>query len=216
MTLGQIKSYVWSMVDDLGGNYFTTDELTRYANQMMRETQKLLIQAGNNWYTTIDATQSTVINQGNYTLPTDFLKMNRIELVQNSGPNETRYSPKSITLNQKDLISFDSDVAGFYILKNTLWFAPFPQTVKTIRMYYTYRVAEMTLDADTPDVPAEYHEYIADRVAEICFLKDGRDASFIRYKCDKVEQFLNRDAIERAQDHASRVVIVDEDNGVYG
>ena len=213
MTVGQIKAYVASMVDDLQFAYFTEPELLRYINQMQQETQKLLIQAGNNWYTTIDATQSTVINQGNYTVPTDFLKMNRIELVTNAGVNETRYSIQSITLNQKDAVSFDSDVAGFYILKSTLWLSPFPSTVRLIRMYYTYRIAAVAVDADIPDVPLEYHEYIADRVAEICFLKDGRDASFIRYKCDKVEQFLKQDAIERSQDHASRVVIVNDDGG---
>lgn len=199
------------MVDDLELSYFTTTELTRYANQMLREVQKLLIQAGNNWYVQIDATQSTVVNQANYSLPTDFLKMNRVELVTNAGVNETRYSVINIPLSQKDSISFDSDVAAYYILKSTLYFVPLPQTVKTIRFYYTYRVAEMSSDSDTPDLPAEFHEYLADRVAEICFLKDGRDASFIRYKCDKVEQFLKQDAIERNQVSASRVVVVDED-----
>ena len=212
MTLGEIKAYVWSMTDDLNGDYFTTAELTRYANQMMRETQKLLIQAGNNWYVKIDQTQSTVINQGNYTLPSDFLVMNRIELVQNSGPNETRYSVRSITLNQKDSVCFNSDAAGFYLLKNILWFAPFPSTVKTIRLYYTYLIAEISADVDVPDVPAQYHEYIADRVTEICFLKDGRDSSFVRYRCDVVENALKQTAIERNQDHASTVVIVDEDS----
>lgn len=213
MTLGQIKSYVWSMVDDLNGDYFTTAELTRYANQMLRECQKLLIQSGNNWYVQIDATQSTVINQANYTLPTDFLKINRLELVQNPGTNETRYAVQNIPLAQKDSIAFDSDVAAFYILKSTLYLTPLPQTVKTIRIYYTYRVAEMTSDSDTPDLPSEFHEYLADRIAETCFLKDGRDASFIRQRCDQVEQYMKADAIERSQVSASRVVIVDDDGG---
>lgn len=201
------------MCDDYNppGSYFTTAELTRYANQMAAETQKLLIQAGNNWYVKIDQTASTVINQAAYTLPTDFLKMNRIELVMNPGTNETRYSVAHIPLSQKDSIAFDSDVAAFYLLKSTLYFTPVPQTVKTIRYYYTYRIAQMTLDADIPDVPEEFHEYLADRVAEICFLKDGRDASFIRYKCDKVEQFLKQDAIERSQVGSSVVVCLDDD-----
>lgn len=215
MTVGEIKAYVWSMVDDLNGDYFTSPEVLRYINQMQQEVQKLLIQSGNNWYVIIDQTQSTVINQGNYTVPTDFLKMNRIELVQNPGVNETRYSIQSIPLSQKDAICFDSDVAGFYLLKNTLWFSPFPTTVKTIRLYYTYRIPPVAVDADIPDVPLQYHEYLADRVAEICFLKDGRDASFIRAKCMSTEQDLKNDAIERNQDHASRVVSVDEDGGIF-
>lgn len=213
MTLGQIKSYVWSLVDDPNGDYFLTADLTRYANQMLRECQKLLIQSGNNWYVQIDATQSTVINQANYTLPSDFLKINRLELVQNPGTNETRYAVQNIPLAQKDSIAYDSDVAAFYILKNTLYLTPVPQTVKTIRFYYTYRVAEMTSDSDTPDLPTEFQEYLADRVAELCFLKDGRDAGFIRNRCDQVEQYFKSDAIERSQVSASRVVIVDDDGG---
>lgn len=215
MTVDQINAYVWSMTDDLQGAYFTAPELLRYINQMQKEVQKLLIQSGNNWYVIIDQSQSTVINQGNYTLPVDFLNMNRIELVQNPGTNETRYSIQSITLNQKDSICFDSDVAGFYLLKNTLWLSPFPTTVKTIRMYYTYLIPDVVIGTDVPDIPVQYHEYLADRVTEICFLKDGRDASFIRFKCDQVEKDLKNTAIERNQDHASRVVIVDEDSGGY-
>lgn len=211
MTVGEIKAYVASMVDDLQFAYFTESELLRYINQMMRECQKLLLQSGNNWYVKIDQSQQTVLNQIAYTLPTDFLIMNRVELVQNPGVNETRYSVQSIVLNQKDSIAFDSDVAAFYILKDTFYLTPQPQTVKTIRMYYSYLIPEVALDADVPDVPKQYHEYIADRVAETCFLKDGRDASFIRFRCDQVEKALLQTAIERNQDHASRVVIVDDD-----
>ena len=216
MTVGEIKAYVASMVDDKQFAYFTETELLIYINQEMRETQKLILQAGSNWYVKIDQSQSTVVNQANYTLPTDFLIMNRIELVTNPGVNETRYSVQSIVLNQKDSIAWDNDVAGFYFLKNTLYFAPIPRTVRTIRMYYSYLIPEVALDADTPDVPPQYHEYIADRVACTCFLKDGRDPSFILRRTQIVEDALKQTAIERAQDHASRVVIVDEDSGIYG
>lgn len=215
MTVLQIKNYVWSLVDDPSGTYFTTIELDRYINQCIRETQKKLIAAGNNWYVKIDESQSTVINQGNYSLPSDFLKINRIELVQNPGVNETRYSLQSIPLSNKDAIAFDSDTAAFYLLKSTLWLAPFPSTVRTIRVYYTYLVAETTSDSDVPDVPPEYHEYIAMKVAEKCFIKDGREATLVMQNIMEVEKSLEADAIERNQDHASRVVVVSDDHGVY-
>lgn len=215
MTVAQIKAYVASLVDDLNFDYFTNTELLRFINQAQQEVQKRLILAGNNWYVTIDATQSTVINQANYTLPTDFLKMNRLELVLNPGSQEQRYALKSITLNQKDMGFQAADSVGWYILKSTLYLNPLPQTVRTIRMYYTYRIAEVTSDSDTPDVPSEYHEYLAHLVAAKCFLKDGRDASFILQQIKFVEDNLTASAIERAQDHASQVVVVDEDVTVY-
>lgn len=216
MNVGQIKAYVASLVDDLQMTYFTPTELLRYINQEMRETQKKLIAAGNNWYIKIDESQSTVVNQLAYTVPTDFLKFNRIELCTNiNTTSETRYNISSITLNQKDMMFAQSDTTCFYLLKNTLYLTPQPKTIRTIRMYYTYLIAEVAIDADIPDVPPEYHEYIAMLVAAQCFLKDGRDAGFILNKTKMVEEALKADAIERNQDHASTVVICDNDSLSY-
>lgn len=215
MTVGEIKAYVASLVDDLQYAYFTETELLRFINQAQQETQKKLVLAGNNWYVKIDQTQSTVVNQANYTLPTDFLKMNRLELVNNPGNNEDRYSLKSITLNQKDMGFQASDSVGFYLLKNILYLNPKPQNIRTIRMYYTYRIAAVVLDADIPDVPPEFHEYLAYLVALKCFQKDGRDPNFILQQTKVWEDNLEAEAIERNQDHASCVVVVDEDVTVY-
>lgn len=216
MTVLEIKNYVASLVDDLQMTYFTPTELLRYINQEMRETQKKLIAAGNNWYIKIDESQSTVVNQIAYTVPTDFLKFNRIELCTNiNTTSETRYNISSITLNQKDMMFAQSDVTCFYLLKKTLYLVPQATTIRTIRMYYTYLIPEVANDSDVPDVPPEYHEYIAMLVAAQCFLKDGRDASFILKKTMMVEEALKADAIERNQDHASTVVICDNDSLLY-
>lgn len=215
MTVQQIYDYVGSLVDDKDFGYFTTTELLRYINQKAREVQKELVLAGNNWYVQIDESQTTTINQANYTLPTDFLKMNRIELVQNPGTNEQRYPLVSITLNQKDRLYLEADTSCYYLLKNTLYLNPMPKTVKTIRMYYTYRIAECTSSSDTPDVPAEYQEYLANLVVMKCFLKDGRDPGFILNEVEMVRKALAASAIERAQDHASTVVVMDDDSMVY-
>lgn len=215
MTTGEIKAYVASLVDDLSFGYFTQAELLRYINQEIRETQKKLIAAGNNWYVKIDQSQSTVVNQIAYSVPTDFLKFNRIELVDNPGVNETRYPLCSIVLSQKDNVYTDFQPIGFYLLKSTLYLTPVPTIVKTIRMYYTYLIPEVVLDADIPDVPVEYHEYVANLVAAKCFLKDGRDPGFIMASVKMVEDALKADAIERNQDHASVVVVVD-DSGYGG
>lgn len=211
MTVLDIKNYVWSLVDDLNGDYFTSAQLLIYINQCQQETQKKLVLSGNNWYLKT-TTAALVVNQYIYTLPTDFLKLNRLESCINIGTtNEERYSIKSITLNQKDDFFQDSEPIGYYFVKSEIYLTPPPKSVRTLRYYYTYRIAPVVLDADIPDVPEEYHEYIANLVAQRCFLKDGRDPGFILTQIKEVEANLTASAIERAQDHASTVVVISED-----
>lgn len=217
MNVGQIKSYVWSLCDDLAGSYFTTTELTRFINQEQQETQKQLVLSGNNWYLKVDQSGSTVVNQQGYTLPTDLLAINRIELVQNPGVNEAVFPLTSITLNQKDAFqNFSGMPCAYYLQKNTIQMIPAPQQVWTIRYYYTYQIADISSDSDTPDVPTEFHEYLAKRVAMQCFIKDGRDATLLLRDIQKVEDDLKARAIERAQDRMSTIVINSDDAlGVY-
>lgn len=216
MTVAEIKAYVRSLVDDEAGGYFTDADLLRFINQSQQETQKRLVMSGNNWYTKIDTSNTTVLNQANYSLPSDFLKMQRIEVVTNPGTTENRYTLSSVTLNQKDMGYQDSDSLSYYLVKSTLYLAPPPKTAgRTLRLYYVYRIADVANDSDTPDVPVEFHEYLANLVALRCFLKDGRDASFIVRMTEMVEKQLDAEAIERTQDHASTVVIADENTQVY-
>ena len=209
MNVGQIKAYVASLVDDLQFSYFTETELLRYINQAQQEVQKKLVLAGNNWYVKI-TTAAMVVNQKNYTLPSDFLKMNRVESVENPGVNEDRYPLCSISLNQKDNFDQSADSCAWYLIKDDIYLTPSPKTARILRYYYTYRIAEVTIDADIPDVPLEYHEYLANLVAQRCFLKDGRDPGFILTEIRQVEDNLTASAVERAQDHASMVVVVDD------
>lgn len=208
MTLGQMKAYIASLVDDLNYGYFTETQLLRFINQAQRETQKKLIQAGNNWYLKENTSLTTVANQSDYSLPSDFLKLNRLEVVRNiSTPNETINALSSITLNQKDFFPTSGDPIAFYFKKNTLVLTPKPQSSgDTLRLTYTYRVLDLVNDNDVPDVPEEFHDYMAHLATIQCFIKDGRDASLLVSYTKEVEKRLDADAIERAQDRASTIV----------
>lgn len=215
MNVGEMCSYISYLVDDLNFGYFTKPQLYRFINQAAAEAQKKLIAAGNNWYLKKDESQTTIINQELYTPPTDLMDINRIELVQNPGPNETRYPLTSITLNQKDMFGYNpAQTYAFYFFKNQIAFVPIPNTNQyTIRFYYTYRIAEITGDSDTVDMPAEFHEYVCHLAALKCFIKDGRDASLLLKFTDDVEKRLERQAIQRAQDRATTIVQTSTDFG---
>ena len=214
MTVLEIKNYVGSLVDDLSFSYFTTSELTRYINQEIRETAKVLNQAGNNWYLKKDESGSTVANQQEYTPPSDCMAILRLEWVLNPGINETSVGLTSITLNQKDVFAVYADPVAYFWRGPKIALVPIPQSVRTLRYWYLYRVPEISSDSDTPDIPTEYHEYLAMRVAKKCLIKDGRDASLLLEDLRKVEDDLKAEAQQRSQDRSRQVVCTDD--GSFG
>jgi hypothetical protein len=206
MNLGEVKAFASYLVDDLNMTYFGTTQMTAFANHAQAETQKLLIQAGQNYYITGHTFASVAYQQG-YSLPANFLKLNRLEYVIGTAPNDSVYPVNSITMNQQDMFQrYGNYPAAFYFSQYQIQLVPIPDAVTSFRMKYTYRVADMTADANTPDVPTQYHDYLAYLVAIQCFIKDGRDPSTLLQYTMKVEEEIKRDAIERAQDRAPSVV----------
>lgn len=214
MTVAQMIAYILSEVDDLQGAYFTEPQLIRYINQAAGECQKKLLAAGNNWYVkkTADGAYLTVANQDTYTPPNDALDINRIELVQNPGVNENRVALTSITLNQKDYFyGYTQWPVAFYFQKTDIVMCPAPQIAGlTIRYYYSYRIAEVTTTSETVDVPPEFHEWIVYLCIIKCFAKDGRDPGYFLGMVKEIEQRLEKQAIQRAQDRASTVVLTSD------
>lgn len=214
MNLGEMKAYIGSLVDDKAYAYFTEPELTRFINQSAKETQKRLIQSGNNWYVKKDETIVTVVGQQFYNFPSDFMKLNRMELVTDINTNsEVSLTLNSITLNQQDAFSKSAATpVGFFDMKSTFGLVPKPDSVKTLRMYYTYRIVEVSSNSDIVDVPEEFHTYVCHLAAIQCFLKDNRDASLLMRWTSEVERNLDKDAEQRLQDQANKVVLTSEDS----
>lgn len=215
MTLGQMYLDLSYTLDDPNFGYFKKPQLLRFLNNAQRELQKLLLQSGNSWYN-IEKTKPTVTNQAAYSLPYNFLKLNRLEMVQNPGVNETRMQLSFITMNQKDYFPNYGQPNAYYLSRTDLVLVPIPQnSIFTLRLNYSYRVADMSGDeSETPDVPEEYHELLVLFAAVDCMLKDGRDASLLEKKRDEWVLRMRRDADERTQDSPRMVRVTDGDNMV--
>lgn len=220
MNVQEMLNYIWSETDDLLGAYFTQPQVIRYINQAAQECQKKLIAAGNNWYLkkTADGAYLTVVNQDTYSPPVDLLNINRLEIVQNPGVNENRVALNSITLNQKDYFNgYTSWPVAFFFEKTDIVVVPAPQIGGlTIRYWYTYRIAEVTLVSETIDIPSEYHEYVVYLCILKCFAKDGRDPGYFLQMVKDIENRLEKQAIQRAQDHAPHIIMQSEGSGSWG
>lgn len=214
LELQQLTSY-W--LDDLNFGYFTQTQVKRWLNNAQQEAQKILIQSSENWF--LDCVTTTcVANQPNYALPDDFLKLNRLQVVENPGTSsEDRTQIFGVVLSQDKLLTQSPAFpAAYYLKSNQLILVPVPDSTYTLRMDYTFRLADMVLDGDVSDIPEQYHEYIALLAAISGFLKDDRNPSSLLAKKQWYEELFKRDSEDRKVDAPREVISTKDDYFMYG
>lgn len=211
MNLGTLRTLVSQWVDDPQNGYFTATTLNLFLNNAQKEVQKLLIQAGDSYYTKL-VTTNTVQNQQDYLLPSDLLKVTRLEVIASgSGITADRRLLQKITINQQGMIGAASGLPNVYFWqKSRLSLLPVPDNVYVLNLYYNYLIADMVLDADVPDVPQDFQEFIAVLAAYDCFIKDDRPPQNIVMKKEYYEKILKQIAEER-DISGPRMVVMTED-----
>lgn len=195
-------------VDDLAMTYFTPSQIQTWLNNGQREVQKKLLQSPGNWYVT-PVNTPTVQNQAIYALPADYLKCHRIEIVlSGTTPNEVKSPLDVITINEQDLFpNGPGNPGAYYLFKNNINLVPIPSTAgQTIRLYYSYLVADMVLSNDVPDVPYQYEELIAWYAIRDAFIKDQREMGEVQKKIDVYEAMMKEDMQQRDVSRGRRIV----------
>lgn len=218
MTFLELQDAALDWLDDVNATYFTRPTIKRYVNNAQRELQKLLLNAGEDWYTRGQETD-TVIDQARYSYPSDFLKVMALSKVT-SGSGDTAETEEITPLVRNEIglitgVQVSGDSFNYVMEKASFRLVPVPLSVSTIRLDYAYRVADMVDDSDIPDAPQEYHEYISVLAARDGFLKDGRDLAPIESKLGYYERLLMKDSEQRKQDYPRMVVQTDVGYGEY-
>lgn len=184
-------------------------------NLAQKELQKRLISANKEYYLKCVKTD-TVANQQAYSLPDDFMQVIRLEWYL-SGTAGTNASNQILpmTPNQRDLVeSVQAQYPQFYSMaKNNLMLWPIPTTSVEVHLEYSYLVTDMSLDADEPDAPEYFHEYVAILATRDCLIKDGRPLAPIDSKLQYYETLLKQIAEQRQADEPRAVVATGNDLG---
>ena len=217
MNRGEIRDLASVWLDDTSNGYFTVPQLDVFINQAQRECQKLLINAGEDYYTKC-ATTTTVSGQRDYLLPSDFVKILRIEYVtQGSGDTASVQRLHQITRQEQDVArgSVSGDPTNYFFNKTTFSLVPVPNRVLTMHLYYADRVTDMSNDSDIPDVPEDYHEYLAILAARDGFLKDGRGLGPIESKLAYYEKMMKAFSDQRNRGAARMIVATGAGFGEY-
>lgn len=213
MNLSEAKTKVSILLDDLNFGYHTESQVTIYLNDAQQEVQKYLVQAGQNWYS--KCKQATlVVGSCEYYLPSDLLKINRLELVTSTSNSvDNTYPLNPITLNQQDLYSqTNADPLAYVMVKNRIKLFPVPNIARTIKLTYTYRLSDLSLDAESFDVPQEFEEMIILLAAKTGAIRDDRSTAMIDSKIAMYLQSLKQAASDRQQQRSRRIVVTGRDN----
>lgn len=218
MTFVQLQTMVSSWLDDPNNGYFTLAEVKLWLNNAQREAQKMVIQAFEGHYRKVVET-TMVQYQREYQLPSDFKKLSRIEVVLSGTTFQTESVTRlsKITENQQDMVTERTGTPMAYYFKgDQVVLVPAPDDDKTLRLTYLYRVTDMVNDADLPDVPADYHEYLAVLATLDGLYKDGREVGPMLQKKEYFERLFKQDAEERNVDESRTIVqTLDDDYEGY-
>lgn len=217
MTRGEIRTLVLSWLDDVNAGYFTPDQVNVWINNAQYEVQKQLLDCGELWYMTC-VTTNTVANRDSYTVPADFLKAHRLELLisgtlQTPVSSQTWSSIEPSTLNEGANYNFGTSQPEMVTVgKDCIILRPIPDNAYPIRLWYSYCVDPMNDDLNVPDVPIQYHEAIAVRAAWDGYMKDQRNPSIMDEKRKYYDDMMKKDQIQRNRSRPRRVVRTMGDN----
>jgi hypothetical protein len=211
-----LKDLTVDWLDDPDYGYFTETRVGQRVNRALFEVQKMLVNAGQDYYVKCVTTQ-TVIDQEIYSYPSDFLKVNYLSLItQGTGAKRVKRQLYPMVRSQQNLLYGETGTpSNYYLSRDYFHLHPIPNEVKTIEMDYTYRVAEMVNDGDFPDCPEIYVEFIAVLAALDGFIKDGRDMTPLLQKKSYYEELMKKNAQQRKVDRARMVNASAQGYGEY-
>jgi hypothetical protein len=118
MNLTDLRTLVSTQCDDLSASYFTLPQIDVYLNNAQREVQKFLLNAGTAWY--LKCVKSTLVaNKGCYFVPSDFLKLHKLDLILSGtvANNQVRRTLVHLTPQEASGVNYGYAAPSSYFLK---------------------------------------------------------------------------------------------------
>lgn len=133
-----------------------------------------------------ESTIPTVASTGEYSLPTDFA---RLEVVQYEGKNLAQATKQALIQNMGS-VAVDGIPSYYYLFGDKIGFYARPsETAKTITIMYRKKLAEFSTDASTETMPDEFIEAIVQYAAYLAWSDvQGREDKAIQAMQNYKEQ----------------------------
>jgi hypothetical protein len=185
MTLSDLRASARSKADEQATGFITDTELDRFLNQGYRFVYGKIVQAFESFF----LTKGTLANGGlisvssatqNYSLPTTMLKLVMAEWRESNSTDDnswkklTRLNIGNNTANDYYPVRDGRDQGvGYFVTGTEIMLRPVPAASWSLRLWFIPRATALSQTTDTPDVPVEYQELIAEYAAIQCLAKSG-------------------------------------------
>ncbi len=159
MNVQEVFTRVQRTFGDTANVQVDQNDIIRWINDAQREIvlANQLLQAV--------ATSNTIVGTNIYTLPTDLLTIRSIKYAGLKLRAMTFSEAEQYIPNFDDTTNYPSDIpTAFWVWANQLTLYPNPSGIKELRIYYTRQPVAVSILADIPELPLQYHN----RLVEYC------------------------------------------------
>lgn len=201
MTLTKLKNDVASFIglSISGTSRVTTTEVEQWINTAYYVAISKLADADINYYQgEISREDSDTNTEGRYVLPTNFLKMKRLEVRYGDGEDMVWATPVDInqfkTPMHPDSDSYSEDNPYYALWENDFYIRPIPTEAsatawstnngEAFRLWYIERPDDLTNGSDVPNIPYFYQHILSYFAANRALRKLGKVSDAREYERD--------------------------------
>lgn len=204
VTLAQLRTRARQRADMENSTFVSDSELNFYINSSIAELHDLLVSAYGSDYFLSTHSFSTVASTADYALPADFYKLAGID-AQYNGSDWVALRPFNFNERNRNQDLSVGTISGpdfrYRIMGSNIKLAPVPNAVHTIKVWYTPKATELSLDADTLNDLNQFAEYVIVDAAIKCLQKEESDVSVLMAQKAELRRRIeimaqNRDASE--------------------
>ena len=160
VTLATLRAEVQARGQYEGSADITTTLLNSTINSAIAEVYDLLVARWADYYVT-RANLSTVVGVDTVTLPSDFYKLRKVEIVDSSSPSGYRsLHPMDLSVSHAVGTTVWRKGYRYRLEAGTLVLMPTPVAVETLRIFYIAYAPVLVADADTWDTINQYDELV--------------------------------------------------------
>lgn len=182
MTLETILADIRARLNEVTAAFWTDAQLLVWINHRYQDLVTAVETTFENYFLTESATD-LVEDQQEYSLPTDFKRMVRIEINYDMTNNATTFSKATpVTLDEVRIQIANTDLGSsgspvYYIHGDLLGFLPIPDADGTsaVKIWYVAEQTDLSDDDDEPAIPSQYHRVISLGVCSDALMKGKRD-----------------------------------------
>lgn len=160
------------LTEEVLSHQFSPTQYTEYIEKRLNDGQAYV--AAQTDFRELMDTESYTTSSGDntYTLPSDFVRLYNVELVQADG-NVIPLSPESLVSYETKSAAATGQPQLYVIQGSTLELWPTPDQAFTIRLRYYRKPAALNNSIDVPEIPGIYHHLLVSYALWHCYEREN-------------------------------------------